>query len=150
VVPRARQGGRPLSVTDVMEADPIVLSGSAMVQEAARVMADRDIGAVLVVDDGGLLLGILTDRDIVVRVVAEGLATATCSVGEACTKALVTLSPSDTVDDALTVMRQEAVRRLPVASEAKPVGILTMADVARAEADTGNVFASIADAPATR
>ena len=115
---------------DVMTIGPLVLPRTASVLDAAQTMADADIGPVLVVDDDQVLCGLLTDRDIVVRAVAPRRKLESTAVGEVCTADVTTLSPSDSVVDALRVMEARAVRRIPVVEEGRPVGIVSLADLA--------------------
>jgi CBS domain-containing protein len=87
------------------------------------------MGDVLVAD-GDRLRGIVTDRDIVVRAVAEARDLATTPISELCSGELTTLSPTDTVGDAVRVMRDKAVRRVPVVEGSRPVGIVALGDLA--------------------
>ncbi|GIG56574.1 oxidoreductase [Longispora fulva] len=117
-------------VRNLMTRGPICLPADATLTEAAEHMADHDIGDVLVLD-GGTLRGILTDRDLVVRAVAAGLDPDSTTCGELATGHPLVLGPEDPVDFALRLMRQHAVRRLPVCAEGgRPVGILTLGDLA--------------------
>ena len=132
------------TVRDVMTSDPTTVDASATVQDAAKAMESGDIGAVLVVENGEVQ-GIVTDRDIVVRAVAKGSAGDT-SVREVCTTGLQTLSPDDSVDDAIEKVRQSDVRRLPVVEDGKPVGILSLGDLA-VDRDSDSALADISSAP---
>ncbi|MFC9976290.1 CBS domain-containing protein [Spirillospora sp. NPDC127200] len=119
-------------VSDVMTADPRALPLDATLFEAARVMRDAGIGDVLVTF-AGRLCGMVTDRDIVVRAVAESRNTALTPLGDVCTADLITVGPDDDTDTAVRLMRERAVRRLPVVDEAhRPVGIVTVGDLALA------------------
>jgi CBS domain-containing protein len=109
--------------------------------EAARVMREADVGPVLVVDDGRVA-GILTDRDIVVRAIADGRDPQSTPVREACSADLVTLSPDQDIDDAARLMREHDVRRLPVVQDGRPVGILALGDLA-VERDSDSALADI-------
>jgi CBS domain-containing protein len=116
-------------VRDVMTSPPVIVQPQAPVREVARRMREEGIGAVLVAD-GDQLKGLVTDRDLVVRLLAnEGDLSAT-SVHQACSEELVTLSPDDEVDHAVQLMRDHAVRRLPVVEGDRPVGILSLGDLA--------------------
>lgn len=117
------------SVRDVMQSDPVCVTKTTPVLEAARMMRDGNIGDVLVVDDGHLC-GILTDRDIVVRGIAEGADLQRTPVEELCSAELVALGPDDEIDHAVRLMRDHAVRRLPVTQDDQPVGILSIGDLA--------------------
>ena len=118
------------TIRDVMTPDPLVLASTATALEAARAMRDGDIGDVIVGDDAGNVIGILTDRDIVVRLVAEAKDPAKVTLQEICSIDLETLSPDDTVDDAVRMMQASAVRRLPVLEDGKAVGVASLGDLA--------------------
>jgi CBS domain-containing protein len=132
-------------IRDVMTATPQTLETSASVREAARLMRDDDIGDVIVVENG-TIRGIITDRDITLRVVAEG-ADAGITLGEVCTGDVVTVSPNDREKDAVRLMREHAVRRLPVVTDGKPVGVVSIGDLA-IDLDTDSALADISAAPA--
>ena len=113
-------------------------------------MESEDVGSLPVVQDGARLVGVVTDRDIAIRVVAPGLDPETTPVGEIASRELVTLSPEDSLDDALTLMAREQVRRLPiVVREDELVGVLSQADVAQSakEKNVGEVVEAISRAP---
>jgi CBS domain-containing protein len=128
-------------VRDLMTPDPVALPAGTPVPEAARVMRERDIGDVLVVDDDRLR-GIVTDRDIVVRGVADWGDVSTCSLGDVCSDQLLTATPDEEVDAAITRMREASVRRIPVVDGERPVGILSIGDAAVAR-DPGSALADI-------
>lgn len=117
-------------VRDVMTSHPVVLRLTASVFDAARAMADANIGPVLVVDRDDALRGVVTDRDIVVRTVATARGLDSTTLGEMCTEDAVTVTPSDSVGEAIRLMRAHAVRRLPVVESGKPVGIVSLGDLA--------------------
>ena len=119
-----------LQLRDVMTSRPLVLPTTATVLDAAQAMADGDFGPVLVVDDDARLCGLLTDRDIVVRAIAPRRRLESTRVGDVCTVELATLTPSDTVEDAVRLMGEHAVRRVPVVDEGRPVGIVSLGDLA--------------------
>ena len=120
---------RDESVRDVMTPLPKVLDMSASVMDAAEIMRDSDIGDVVVLEDRRLY-GILTDRDIVVRVLAERNDPATVRVGQVCSRQLTTILPTASVGDAVRLIREKAIRRLPVVEEGEVVGIVSMGDIA--------------------
>src|SRR5215208_1243392 len=93
-------------VREVMTANPASLPGDATAREAARQMRDNDTGAMLVVD-GNDLRGIVTDRDIVVRAVAEGIDPDECRVGDICTAGVTTVSPDQPVEEAIRIVREQ-------------------------------------------
>jgi len=129
------------TVNEVMTADPRTVDMGAPLAEAAVQMRDADIGAVLAVD-GGEVKGIVTDRDIAVRAVAEGRDPATTPVSEICTSEVVTLTADQSVDDALRLMQEHDVRRLPVVQDGRAAGIVSLGDVSK-ERDSGETLADI-------
>jgi signal-transduction protein with cAMP-binding, CBS, and nucleotidyltransferase domain len=135
------------SIRDVMSTDPIVLQQGASIQEAAQVMRDEDIGDVIVLDDSQQICGIITDRDIVVRAVAQGREPQSLTVGEICSRDLQTLSPNDDIGDAVKTMSDQAIRRLPVVEKGRPVGIVSIGDLAVTR-DPDSALADISAAPA--
>jgi CBS domain-containing protein len=117
------------AVREIMIRNVVIVPSTTTVTEAAQQMRDQNIGDV-VVQDGPGAQGILTDRDIVIRATADGLAPDDVTVGEICTSELVTVAPEDTVDRAVELMRERAVRRLPVAEDGRIVGFITIGDLA--------------------
>ncbi len=132
------------SIKEVMTRDVRACEPNATVADAAKVMAQEDVGPVPIVEDGRLV-GIVTDRDIVVRVVAEGRDPNATTVREIASTELVTVSPDDDLDEALNLLAQRQVRRLPVVEGDRLVGIVAQADVARLGKDkkTGEVVEEI-------
>jgi CBS domain-containing protein len=131
-------------IREVMTSDPAYVESDSTVQEAASLMKDRDVGAIIVTEDGQTK-GIVTDRDIAVRVVAEGRDPATTRASEASSSDPATLSPDDSVEDAAKVMRERNIRRLPVVEDGKPVGVVSLGDVSQ-ERDAGDTLADISAA----
>ena len=118
-------------VKDIMTANPVTLSENASCVEAAKAMHKGKIGAILVSRDAdGELCGIVTDRDIVVRVVAKGNDPKSTTIGEVCTATLTTLAPNESADEAVRRMEKKAVRRVPVVDHGKAVGIVSLGDLA--------------------
>jgi CBS domain-containing protein len=115
-------------VRDVMTAEPIVLQQDQTIADAAQAMRDTAVGAVLVVD-GDRLCGLITDRDIVVRAVAES-ALPDSPVGPLVSPDLIAVGADDEADDAARVMQAHAVRRLPVMDDGRIVGIVSIGDLA--------------------
>ena len=116
---------------DAMTENPRTLSSDATIVEAARAMRDEDAGIMPVVE-GDRLDGVITDRDIAVRVVAEGRDPASTQVRDAMSERLVTVDPGQDLDEAMRMMAKHQVRRLPVCEEdGRLVGMLAQADVAR-------------------
>jgi CBS domain-containing protein len=133
------------SVREVMTPNPTAFPATATVGEAARAMRDMDIGDVMVMDDRQIC-GIVTDRDIVVRAVAEGREPSEVKLSEICSRELTTLAPTDDTADAARLMRERAVRRLPVVENGQPVGIVSIGDLA-VERDPESALADISAAP---
>ena len=117
------------TVQDVMTPDPITLPETAVIVDAARKMREVGIGDVVVLH-GETDCGIVTDRDIVVRGVAEERDPRSTTLGEICSRELRTLSPNDQIGMAVRLMREHAIRRLPVVEGGRPVGILSLGDLA--------------------
>jgi CBS domain-containing protein len=116
-------------IREIMTPSLVTLSADQPVIEAAAVMKDYGIGDVIVVD-GGQMRGIVTDRDLAVRVLADGRDPQTTTLGEVCSPSVVTVSPDDEVAEAVSLIRQKAVRRLPVVEGRTPVGIVSIGDLA--------------------
>lgn len=126
--------GVSITVGDVMSRKVIVVGGDVSVEEAARQMSRLDsegLGCVLVEVDGRVE-GILTERDIVCRVIARGLPAANTRVRDVMSKPVVGVTPDTPVEDALKIMSQRNIRRLPVVEGDRLVGIVTLTHVARA------------------
>ena len=117
------------TVEQIMTRDPRTVDAGDTIVDAAKVMRDADIGDVVVMEDGQVS-GIVTDRDIVVRAIAEGRDADSTSVGDVCTTGVETVDPNASVDDALRLMREHDIRRLPVAKSGRPVGIISLGDLA--------------------
>jgi CBS domain-containing protein len=117
------------TVEEIMTPDPRTVNVDDTVQDAARVMKDNDIGDVILVEDGQVT-GILTDRDIAVRAVAEGRDASSTEVREICTGGIEAIEPDASVDDAVQTMREHDIRRLPVVKGGRPVGIISLGDLA--------------------
>jgi CBS domain-containing protein len=123
-------------IRELMTENPRTVSSDATVVEAARVMRDDDVGLVPVVD-GDRLVGTVTDRDIAIRVVTEERDPSSTTVREIASTDLVTIDPEQDLGEALRLMAQHQVRRLPVVEEdGRLVGIVAQADVARHGDDT--------------
>lgn len=117
-------------VREVMTVDPTAVSRDLTVREAAKLLAERDIGPLPVVD-GDELVGIVTDRDLVVRVLADDRDPACTTVGEIASTDVAAVEPDVDLDEALRLMDERHVRRLPVVEEGRLVGIVSHGDVDR-------------------
>jgi CBS domain-containing protein len=135
----------PQAVREVMTVNPVTLRTGDTLVDAARRMRDEDIGDVLVLKDDGGICGIVTDRDITVRAVADGKDPKQVHLGDVCSKELVTISADQPVKDAVELMRKKALRRLPVLEGDRPVGIVSIGDLA-VDRDPKSVLASISAA----
>jgi len=134
-------------VRDVMTADPISVSLQTSLAQAASAMRELDTGDVLVVDGGGTLYGIVTDRDIVTRAVAEGADPTMTPVQAVITPAPVAVHPDDDPAIAVALMREHSIRRLPVIDDGgQTVGVVSLGDLA-IDRDEHSVLADISAAP---
>ena len=134
------------SIREVMTQNPECVSGDTTVADAAKLMREKDFGGVLCMD-GDKVSGFLTDRDIAVRVVADGKDPSSTAISDVATTDLHTLSPDDSVEDAIEMVRKHNVRRIPVVEGAKPVGIVSIGDLAL-ERDEDSALADISRGPA--
>lgn len=128
-------------VSDVMTPGVVAVRPDASLVEAAQLMRAQDVGDVLVADDHQVI-GVLTDRDIALRAVADGVDPLTVSAHAVCTPHPVVVSPHDAVAAAAELMREHAVRRLPVVEDGRPVGMVGLGDLALAQ-DPGSTLADI-------
>ena len=133
-------------VQDVMTRNPKVLRASSTVRDAARTMRDFKIGDVIVVDDRNKVRGIVTDRDLVVKAVASGSDPSKTPLESVCTKDVTVLMPTQTTDDAVKIMREKAIRRLPVVEGENLVGIVSLGDLAKS-IDKESCLGQISAAP---
>lgn len=119
------------SIRDFMTSEPCTIDAGKSVAYAAKMMRDEDVGLAPIVE-GDKLIGMLTDRDIAIRIVAEGRNPDQVTVREVASKQVVTIDPQQDLDEALRIMAKHQVRRLPVVEEdGKLVGVVAQADVAR-------------------
>jgi CBS domain-containing protein len=137
--------GKDHQIRDLMTDNPRTIDAEQPVAYAAKMMRDEDVGLAPIVQ-GDTLVGTLTDRDIAIRVVAEGRDPESTTVREVASTDLVTIDPEQSLDEALRLMAQHQVRRLPVVEEdGRLVGVLAQADVARhgEDRETGQVVEQI-------
>jgi CBS domain-containing protein len=133
------------TIRDVMTDNPRTLKADATLVDAAKIMRDEDTG-IVPITDGDTLNGVVTDRDIVVRAIADGKDPGSLKVSDPASKELVTFDPQQSLDEALRLMAKHQIRRLPVVEEDnRLVGIVAQADIARAgdDARTGEVVQQI-------
>ncbi|MFD3636426.1 CBS domain-containing protein [Streptomyces sp. NPDC058664] len=117
---------------DIMTPDATCVRSSETLVEAARKMVDLDVGALPICGPDEKLKGMLTDRDIVVKAVAQGKDPGQCTAGECAQDEIITVQADDSVERVLDVMSEHKIRRVPVIDEHVLVGIIAQADVARA------------------
>jgi CBS domain-containing protein len=130
-----RGGTMANSVRDAMTEDPRSIGKSVSVVEAARLMREQDIGSLPITDDEKLV-GMITDRDITTRVVAEAADPKVTSVGDVYSRDLISVEPDKDLEEALRLMARHQVRRLPVVEDGRLVGIVAQADIALRENET--------------
>jgi signal-transduction protein with cAMP-binding, CBS, and nucleotidyltransferase domain len=132
-------------VRDAMTEHPRTLSFDDSVPDAARIMKDEDVGSVPVVDTEGCVVGIVTDRDIVIRAVVETGDTQAVKVGDVASRDPFTVDADEELEKALAVMARQRIRRLPVVENGRLVGVLAQADVALegSEGQTGEMLEQI-------
>jgi len=135
-------------VADVMTQRPRAVAPHTALTEVAQLMESDDVGAVPLVE-GDRLVGIVTDRDIVVRAIAKGKDPTGMPASAVSSRELVTVHPDDNLDDALELMAKHQVRRIAVTADDRLVGVVSQADVARQgkDKDTGEVVEGISREP---
>jgi CBS domain-containing protein len=116
---------------DIMHAGAECTGESQTLEHAARQMRDQDVGALPICGDDGRLVGIVTDRDIVVKCIATGADPGTMTVGQLARAEPVAIYPAADVDEVLRLMAENQIRRLPVVDNERVVGIISEADLAR-------------------
>ena len=133
------------SVRDAMTEDPRSIGASASVVDAARLMRAEHIGSLPVIEDERLV-GMITDRDITTRVVAESAAPETTSVGDVYSRDLISVEPDHDLEEALELMARHQVRRLPVVEGGRLVGMVAQADIALKDNErTGELVGAISE-----
>jgi len=135
-------------IREVMTPNPACVSEKDNIGDAAKIMAREDTGVVPVVD-GKKVIGMVTDRDIVVRLVAEGKDPKQCRVDEAMTKTIRTIREDASIDDALNLMGNANVRRAPVVNDREEiVGIVSLGDISlESQGKVGKTVENISQAP---
>lgn len=131
--------------SDIMSKDITVIREEETMREAAERLAGDDIGVLPICDEQKQLKGMLTDRDIVVHVIARGKDPASTTARDLEQGEIITLRPDDSVEHALDLMAQHQVRRLPVVEDGRIIGMVSQADVAKAvpPEDAGRMLTSI-------
>ena len=137
------------SVRDTMTGNPRSIDASASVVEAAQLMREGHIGSLPITDDGQLV-GMITDRDITTRVVADAVDHMKAPVGDVSSRDLITVEPDRDLDEALQLMAVHQVRRLPVVEDGRLVGIVAQADVALSENEKAGKLVEAISEPSER
>jgi CBS domain-containing protein len=137
----------PSTIQDIMTPVPMTLPATASLRVAAEVMRDSQIGSVLVVDEADRLVGIATDRDVVVRGIAAGFDPDAATVAEVASPAPITVSPQDDPQTVIERMRENGIRRVPVVNGEDAVGIVSLGDLA-GDQDAHSALAEISSQPA--
>ena len=133
------------SIQEVMTRDPQSVDVEDPLTRAAELMKQSDIGAVIVTENGEMT-GLVTDRDIIVRAIAEHRDPESTKVRDVATTGVETVSPDASVEDAIKIVREHNVRRVPVVQDGKPVGIVSIGDLA-IERDRDSALADMSAAP---
>jgi CBS domain-containing protein len=134
------------TISEVMTRDPLTIDAGAPVSDAAQIMRDYNIGDVIVMKDDGGVCGIVTDRDLTLRVIAPGYDPKTLKVEDVCTEELSSITSDQPVTEAVALMRDHAIRRLPVVDDGNLVGVVSLGDLAM-ERDPRSALADISEAP---
>lgn len=133
-----------LTVGEVMTQRPVEIPANLTVRDAARIMRDKDVGSLLVTE-GKRVLGIVTEWDIIHKVVAEAKSTDTVTVDEVMVRELLTMPPERDIYHALVLMRDNDIRHLPVLSKGDLVGFLTIKDVLKVQPQLFELLTDIID-----
>lgn len=136
----------PQRISELMTSHPVTLTDNTDLQKAAQAMRDHDIGDVVVTKPDGSLCGIVTDRDIVVRGIAEGVNPGSTTLDEICSHQVITVGPDEPVAAAVKAMEEHAIRRLPVVENGSLIGIVSLGDLA-VERDPESALGEISAAP---
>ena len=118
-----------MQVVEAMNRDVETASSDSSIRQIARQMTDRRVGAVVIISSSGTLEGIVTERDIMSDVVAEGLDPENTTAEEIMTKEVITIDPSQDLEDAADIMTKNKIKKLPVVMQGKLVGIITASDL---------------------
>lgn len=123
-----------MKVRELMTSAPVAVAPSAPVFEAAEAMREHGIGAVLV-QEQGKLVGLVTDRDITVRVLAQGRDPRNVPVSEIASREIVVIGPDDDTEDAARLIAERAVRRIPVVEDGVAIGVVSLGDLELAKSE---------------
>ena len=136
----------PQTVRDFMTPEPVTLPGTSSIIDGARLMRDAGIGDVIVLDEDDEVAGIVTDRDIAIRAVAEGRDPLTTQLATVASQDLSTLTPDQPISEAARLMKDRAIRRIPVVENGRAVGVLSLGDLAE-RLDPESVLGRVSQAP---
>lgn len=133
------------TVREIMTPDPACVSTNDTVRDAAGKIAEQGVGSVPVLGEDNELKGMITDRDVVVQVLAEGKDVRAVKAGELTQNKVVTVRPDDDLTSAMRTMTEHQIRRVPVSENGRVVGIIAQADIARSlqEPDVGDVVRAL-------
>ena len=137
------------TISEVMTRDPRTVPSDAPLTDVAKEMDQADTGAIIVAEDGRFK-GIVTDRDIVVRAIAAGKDPKSTTAGEIATTGTKTLTPDASIEDAIRLMREHAIRRIPIVEDDRAVGIVSLGDLATRNRDdrlSGEVLERVSEPP---
>jgi CBS domain-containing protein len=138
-----------MKISDIMTKNPETAHPGSTIADVARMMRDLNVGIVPVVKEDGDLAGVITDRDITIRIVADGLNPIDMSVQDFLSPNAICIEPDASVDEARKLMSEHQIRRLPVVEKGKLVGILSIGDVAIRDRDdkeaTGEALQEISE-----
>ena len=133
-------------IREVMTQNPTTVSDRDSIRAVARIMKDQDTGVVPVCDDHNKIIGLVTDRDIVVRLIADGKDPLNAHVNEVMTKSVRKVHEDATVDDVLSLMSSSEIRRVPVVNKNDElVGIVSIGDISMEDREQGKVGDAIGD-----
>jgi CBS domain-containing protein len=133
-------------IRDVMTPNPTTVSDRDSIRDVARIMKDQDTGVVPVCDDGKKIIGLVTDRDIVVRLIADGKDPLNARVNDVMTKSVRKVHEDATVDDVLSLMSSSEIRRVPVVNKNDElVGIVSIGDISSDTRKAGEALNDISE-----
>lgn len=128
-----------ISVGEAMTQRPITVTPSTALKQCAKIMSDKNVGS-LVVSEKNKFVGIITERDLVRKVLAKGIPAGQCKAKDVMEQNLITITPDKDIFDAITKMRDANIRHLPVVQDNKLLGLVTMKDVLKIEPDLFDIL----------
>ncbi len=138
-----------MKIKDIMTAKPLTLTTDSTVKEAAELMQKNDIGAIPITNsENEKLMGIITDRDIILRCISKDFDTSTTTVKDIMTENVITVCPENSITESSRIMAKNKVRRLPVCENGKVVGMVSLGDISRSKlmfAETAAAFCDICE-----